>query len=76
MPPGSQRARCGNGCTTREWNGVLDLHRRVPALMVTDTAVFRYRFYRTLGDTPEKVDYDRLARVVTGLGAVVAHWRE
>jgi hypothetical protein len=48
----------------------------IPALMVTDTALFRYRFYHTLGDTPDKVDYDRLARVVTGLGAVVPHWQD
>ncbi|CAN5359983.1 M28 family metallopeptidase [soil metagenome] len=48
----------------------------VPALMVTDTALFRYRFYHTLNDTPDRVDYDRLARVVTGLGAVIAGWRD
>jgi Zn-dependent M28 family amino/carboxypeptidase len=46
----------------------------VPALMVTDTALFRYRFYHTVNDTPERIDYDRLARVVTGLGAVIAGW--
>lgn len=49
---------------------------RVPALMVTDTAVFRYRFYHTADDTPDKVDYDRLARVVTGLGGVITNWRD
>jgi Zn-dependent M28 family amino/carboxypeptidase len=38
-----------------------------PALMVTDTALFRYPHYHTMQDTPEKVDYERLARVVTGL---------
>ena len=48
----------------------------VPALMVTDTAVFRYRFYHTVNDTPDKVDYDRLARVVTGLNEVVTNWRD
>jgi Zn-dependent M28 family amino/carboxypeptidase len=42
-----------------------------PALMVTDTAPFRYPHYHTLRDTPDKVDYDRLARVVKGLEAVV-----
>jgi hypothetical protein len=41
------------------------------ALMVTDTAPFRYPFYHTPQDTPEKVDYDRTARVVVGLAAVV-----
>jgi Zn-dependent M28 family amino/carboxypeptidase len=38
-----------------------------PALMVTDTAPYRYPHYHTMQDTPDKVDYDRLARVVTGL---------
>jgi len=38
-----------------------------PALMVTDTAPYRYAFFHTMQDTPDKVDYARLARVVTGL---------
>ncbi len=38
-----------------------------PALMVTDTAPYRYPHYHTPQDTPDKVDYERLARVVTGL---------
>jgi len=38
-----------------------------PALMVTDTALYRYPHYHTMQDTPDKVDYERLARVVTGL---------
>ena len=42
-----------------------------PAVMVTDTAPFRYPHYHTLRDTPDKVDYDRLARVVKGLEGVV-----
>ena len=40
-----------------------------PALMVTDTAPFRYPHYHTAQDTPDKIDYERLARVVTGLTA-------
>ena len=43
-----------------------------PAIMVTDTAPFRYPYYHTPEDTPDKIDYERLARVVWGLGAVVA----
>jgi len=43
-----------------------------PAVMVTDTAVFRYGPYHTREDTPDKVIYDRLARVVGGLERVVA----
>lgn len=37
------------------------------ALMVTDTAFFRYDAYHTSEDTWEKLDYERLARVVNGL---------
>jgi peptidase M28-like protein len=42
-----------------------------PAVMVTDTAPFRYPHYHTLRDTPDKLDYDRFARVVLGLEGVV-----
>lgn len=42
-----------------------------PAVMVTDTALFRYPQYHTLADTPEIIDYDRLARVVAGLARVL-----
>jgi Zn-dependent M28 family amino/carboxypeptidase len=41
------------------------------AIMVTDTAFFRYDPYHTRKDTPEKIDYDRLARVTKGLAEVV-----
>jgi hypothetical protein len=41
-----------------------------PALMVTDTALFRYPHYHAGSDTPEHIDYERLARVVTGLAEV------
>jgi hypothetical protein len=39
----------------------------VPALMITDTALYRYPHYHTAQDTPDKVDYERLARVVREL---------
>lgn len=42
-----------------------------PAFMVTDTAPFRYPHYHTSADTPNQIDYARMARVVVGLGAVV-----
>jgi Zn-dependent M28 family amino/carboxypeptidase len=42
-----------------------------PALMVTDTAPYRYPHYHTERDTPDQVDYERLARVVTGLHAML-----
>lgn len=40
-------------------------------LMVTDTAPFRYPYYHDARDTPDKIDYDRLARVVDGLAGAV-----
>lgn len=43
-----------------------------PALIVTDTAVYRYPYYHTMEDTPEKLDYERMTRIVEGLGAVLA----
>jgi hypothetical protein len=42
-----------------------------PALMITDTAPFRYPHYHTPQDTPDKIDYDRAARVVAGTARVV-----
>jgi hypothetical protein len=47
-----------------------------PAVMLTDTAPFRYPYYHTADDTPDKVDFDRLARVVAGLELVVAELLE
>jgi Zn-dependent M28 family amino/carboxypeptidase len=40
------------------------------AVMVTDTALYRYPHYHTPEDTPEKLDYDRMALALTGLAAV------
>lgn len=42
------------------------------AVMVTDTAPFRYPWYHTVEDTPDKIDYERLALVVDGFEAVVS----
>lgn len=42
-----------------------------PAVMVTDTALYRNPYYHTLQDSPEKLDYQKLARVVRGLEGVV-----
>ena len=39
--------------------------------MVTDTAPFRYPHYHEPTDTPEKLDFERMARVVAGIGRVV-----
>lgn len=43
-----------------------------PALMVTDTAPFRYSHYHEPTDTPDKLDYDRFALVVSGMETVIA----
>jgi Zn-dependent M28 family amino/carboxypeptidase len=42
-----------------------------PAIMLTDTAPFRYPHYHQPTDTPDKVDYARLARITKGLERVV-----
>lgn len=42
-----------------------------PAIMVTDTALFRYQQYHTAADRPDVIDYERFARVVDGLLLVV-----
>jgi Zn-dependent M28 family amino/carboxypeptidase len=41
------------------------------SVMVTDTAPYRYPYYHSAQDTPDKLDYDRTARVVRGLERVV-----
>jgi Zn-dependent M28 family amino/carboxypeptidase len=41
------------------------------AVMITDTALFRYPYYHTAQDTPDKIDFAALARVTTGLGVVL-----
>lgn len=43
-----------------------------PALMITDTAFMRYPYYHTAQDTPDKLDYASMARVVTGLSKTIA----
>jgi len=42
-----------------------------PAIMVTDTAPFRNPHYHESTDTPDRLDYGRMARVTAGLGRVV-----
>jgi Zn-dependent M28 family amino/carboxypeptidase len=41
------------------------------AIMVTDTAYNRYPHYHLPTDTPEKLDYLRMARVTLGIAAVI-----
>lgn len=41
--------------------------RGIPALMLTDTAPFRYPHYHRATDTPDKVDVETLARITLAL---------
>jgi Zn-dependent M28 family amino/carboxypeptidase len=42
-----------------------------PAIMITDTALFRYPYYHTPLDTANRLDFDRMARAVEGIQHVV-----
>jgi hypothetical protein len=42
-----------------------------PAIMITDTAFMRYPYYHTAQDTPDKLDYASVARVVSGLARTI-----
>jgi hypothetical protein len=43
----------------------------LPAVLVTDTAFMRYAHYHTPADTPERLDYERMAALVVALIAVL-----
>lgn len=45
-----------------------------PGMMVTDTANWRNPNYHQPGDTPDTLDYARMARAVEGLEAVLREW--
>lgn len=50
------------------WSDHLSFWREgYPAVMVTDTAFYRYEAYHTAKDTPEKLNYSAMAQVVEGL---------
>ena len=42
-----------------------------PGIMITDTAPFRYPYYHSANDTPDKLDYDRFTLVVSGMENVI-----
>jgi hypothetical protein len=42
------------------------------AIMITDTAPYRYPHYHDAADTPGKLDYERMARVTHGLVNVIS----
>ncbi|HEX6289524.1 MAG TPA: M28 family peptidase [Herpetosiphonaceae bacterium] len=48
----------------------------LPALLITDTANFRYRHYHRPTDTPEKLDYERLAAIVGATAGAIAQVAE
>ncbi|MHC4792059.1 MAG: M28 family peptidase, partial [Planctomycetota bacterium] len=43
-----------------------------PAIMLTDTAPYRYPYYHGPEDTVDKIDYDRLSIVTTGIESVIS----
>ena len=43
--------------------------QRYRAVMITDTAFYRYRHYHSPTDTPDKLAYPELTRVTSGLCA-------
>lgn len=47
-------------------------HQGYQALMVTDTAFYRYQHYHRATDTPEKINFYQMSRVVNGLAGTLA----
>jgi len=43
-----------------------------PAIMVTDTATYRYPYYHTEQDTLDKINFEKFSKVVTGLSEVIS----
>lgn len=55
------------------WSDQLPFWREgYAAIMVTDTAFYRYPHYHTPQDTPDRIDYARMAQVVEGLAKAMA----
>lgn len=54
------------------WSDQLSFWRvGYPGVMVTDTAFYRYSHYHCGSDTPEKLDYEKMAHVVHGLAKAI-----
>ena len=49
-------------------------HFKLPAVMVTDTAFPRNPNYHQVSDTPETLDYPRMAKVVQAVYAVARQY--
>lgn len=75
---GGERLKVERGAGHERWPGIgwsdhwAYWQEGYPAVMVTDTAPFRYPHYHLATDTPEKVDYGMVARLVRGLERVTA----
>jgi len=55
------------------WSDQLSFWREgYPGVMVTDTAFYRYRHYHQATDTPDRIDFTRMAKVDDGLAKAVA----
>jgi Zn-dependent M28 family amino/carboxypeptidase len=55
------------------WSDQLSFWRAgYPAVMVTDTAFYRYPHYHSASDTPDRIRYCDMARVVGGLARAIA----
>ena len=55
------------------WSDQLSFWRAgYPAVMVTDTAFYRYPHYHQASDTPDRIRYPEMARVVEGLAGAIA----
>jgi Zn-dependent M28 family amino/carboxypeptidase len=77
---GAFRAHCDFPCESLAapwfvpgvgWSDHLSFWREgYPGVMVTDTAFHRYPHYHAPSDTPERLDYASMARVVGGLAAM------
>jgi peptidase M28-like protein len=48
----------------------------IPAFMVTDTAAYRNYYYHNVGDVPNSLNYDSMARVTTGLIKMIEQMAE
>jgi hypothetical protein len=55
-----------------DWSDHWSFARRgFPAVMITDTAIFRYPHYHQPTDTPDKVEVEKLARLVKGIERLI-----
>lgn len=68
----SQGVAAPGGLTGIGWSDQWSFWKQgYEGIMITDTALFRYPYYHRADDTPDKVDFERMARVVEGLRQVI-----